>query len=174
MTALNDVPAFKSEPYMPPEDQLRAWMLVYYEDDKNMAPDKFWKELGKQDYARFKPLIKTDGDIKRAAAELVSGLDKAETNWPHLTRSAGRRSAISTVVRPISRPRSGKQSRKTTRREIRSSKRRGAASTSTTYSQRSPTRPVSTRESPAFQTATTPFSMHSVPPRISLITIVSP
>ena len=78
LTALSDVPAFKTEPYMPPEDQLRAWMLVYYEEDKKVDAEKFWKEVGKQDFARFKPLIKADGDVKRAAVELVSGLEQPE------------------------------------------------------------------------------------------------
>jgi hypothetical protein len=71
MTALNDVPAFKAEPYMPPEDQLRAWVLIFYEEDKKIEPDKFWKEIGKQDFARFKPLIKADDSVKRAAAEIA-------------------------------------------------------------------------------------------------------
>ncbi len=78
MTALNDVPAFKTEPYMPPEDNLRAWVLIYYEEDKKIDADKFWKELGRQDFARFKPLIKADSDVKRVAAELVSGAEKPE------------------------------------------------------------------------------------------------
>jgi hypothetical protein len=78
MTALTDVPAFKTEPYMPPDDQLRAWALIFYEEDKKLDAEKFWKELGKADYARFKPLTKPDGEVKRVTAELISGFDKPE------------------------------------------------------------------------------------------------
>jgi len=75
---MNNVAAFKAEPNMPPEDQLRAWVLVYYEEDKKYNPEKFWKEVGKDDFARAKPLMKADGEVKTTAAELVSGLDKPE------------------------------------------------------------------------------------------------
>jgi len=63
---------------MPPEDQLRAWMLIYYEQDRKLDADKYWKETGKDDFARYKPLIAADGLVKRTAAELVSGVDKPE------------------------------------------------------------------------------------------------
>ena len=72
---LSDVPAFKEEPNMPPEDQLRQWVLVYYEEDKKIDAAHFWKDLGKTDFAYFKPLIKADDLVKRTAAELISGTD---------------------------------------------------------------------------------------------------
>jgi hypothetical protein len=77
-TSLNNVPAFKSEPYMPPEDQVRAWVLIYYEEDKKIEPEKFWKDIGKADFARFKPLIKADDAVKRLAVELTSGAQSPE------------------------------------------------------------------------------------------------
>ena len=77
-TSMNNVPAFKEEPYMPPEDQLRSWLLIYYEEDKKIDAEKFWKTVGKQDYARSKPLMKADDLIKRTAAELTSGAAKPE------------------------------------------------------------------------------------------------
>lgn len=75
---LASVPAFREEPNMPPEDQLRAWMLIYYEPDRKLDPDKFWKDVGKTDFAKYKPLINPDGLVKRTAAELISGSDKDE------------------------------------------------------------------------------------------------
>ncbi len=75
---LTDVAAFKPEPNMPPEDQLRSWVLIYYEEDKKDHPDKFWKEIGKADFARAKPLMKADDQVKTTASELISGLDKPE------------------------------------------------------------------------------------------------
>jgi hypothetical protein len=76
--AASNIPAFKEEPYMPPEDQLRAWMLIYYEEDRKIDPDKFWKELGQRDFNRLKPLLKPDDLVKRTAAEVTSGIDKPE------------------------------------------------------------------------------------------------
>lgn len=77
-TTMSDVPAFKEEADMPPEDQVRAWVLIYYEEDRKADAEKFWKETGKEDFAKFKPLLKADDLVKKTAAEIVSGIDKAE------------------------------------------------------------------------------------------------
>jgi hypothetical protein len=74
-STMTNVPAFEEEPNMPPEDTLRAWVLIYYEEDKKIEPAKFWKETGKSDYAEFKAHTNPDGAVKQAAAELISGLD---------------------------------------------------------------------------------------------------
>lgn len=71
-----NVPAFHEEPYMPPEDTLRSWVLIYYEEDKKIDPEKFWKELGKTDFAGFKSRISADSSVKRMAAELTAGIEK--------------------------------------------------------------------------------------------------
>jgi hypothetical protein len=75
-TSMSNMPAFRKEPYMPPEDQLRAWMLLYYEEDKKIDAEKYWKDLGKSDYTLFKQRIGADGLVKRTATEIVSGIDK--------------------------------------------------------------------------------------------------
>ena len=69
----SNVPAFREEPNMPPEDQVKGWVLIYYEEDKKIDPEKFWQELGKQDFTRFKPLTKADDLVKRTAAEVITG-----------------------------------------------------------------------------------------------------
>jgi hypothetical protein len=73
-----DMPAFHEEPYMPPEDQLRAWELIYYEEDKKVDADKFWKDTGRNDYQNYKKEISPDSNVKKTAVELVSGIDKPE------------------------------------------------------------------------------------------------
>jgi hypothetical protein len=75
-TTMRNVPAFKEEPDSPPEDQLRSWLLIYYEEDKKVNPDTFWKDLGKQDYEEYKSLIKADGRVKSVTAEVISGASK--------------------------------------------------------------------------------------------------
>ncbi|HYE74392.1 MAG TPA: transglutaminase domain-containing protein, partial [Blastocatellia bacterium] len=72
-TSLNNVPAFREEPRMPPEDQVRPWMLIYYSEDKKLEAEKFWKEYGKSSYETFKNQIKVNDDVKKAAAEIVAG-----------------------------------------------------------------------------------------------------
>jgi len=84
--SMTNVAAFKTEPNMPPEDQLRAWVLIYYEEDKKVNADKFWKEIGKEDFARAKPQMKADDQVKTTAAELISGLEKPEEKLAALDR----------------------------------------------------------------------------------------
>ena len=66
-TTMNNIPAFKEEPQAPPAEALRAWLLVYYEEDKKMSPEKFWKEVGKSDWNVMKPLVKVDEAVRRTA-----------------------------------------------------------------------------------------------------------
>ncbi len=77
-TTMTNMPAFRREPYSPPEDQLRAWVLIYYEEDKKIDAEKYWKTVGRQDFASFKPLLNAVGLVKRTAAEIVDGIDKPE------------------------------------------------------------------------------------------------
>src|SRR5215469_3658997 len=53
-TTMSNVPAFQEEPRMPPEYENRAWMLVYYSEDKKLTPEKFWPNYGKETYEKYK------------------------------------------------------------------------------------------------------------------------
>ncbi|HEX7176393.1 MAG TPA: DUF3857 domain-containing protein [Pyrinomonadaceae bacterium] len=66
-----NVPAFREEPHMPPEDQVRSWMLVYYSPDTNLEPAKYWKDYGRRVHELFKGRVKGGDDVKKAAAEIV-------------------------------------------------------------------------------------------------------
>ncbi len=70
---MRNVPAFHREPQMPPEDQVRQWVLVYYEPDNNLPPDKFWASLGKELYQSYKSQIKINDEVKRLADSAVEG-----------------------------------------------------------------------------------------------------
>ena len=70
---LEDRKSFRLEPSMPPEYQQREWMLIFYEEDRKLTPDKFWKEFGKDEYKEFRQALKTDGAMKQAAAEATQG-----------------------------------------------------------------------------------------------------
>ena len=43
-TTLKNVPAFREEPHMPPEDQVRTWLLVYYTLEQPQPPDKLQRK----------------------------------------------------------------------------------------------------------------------------------
>ena len=66
-----NVPAFHEEPRMPPEDQVRSWMLVYYSKDRKVAASEFWQEYGKEVYEQFKGAMKPNDEVRKTAAEIV-------------------------------------------------------------------------------------------------------
>jgi hypothetical protein len=72
-TAIENVPAYKTEPYMPPEDAIRAFMLVYYSEQTKLAPAKFWADYGHRMYSGAKASIKSGDEVKRQAEQLVAG-----------------------------------------------------------------------------------------------------
>ena len=71
---VQEVAAFKPEARMPPEDNIRSWLLLFYSKRRKFKPDKYWSELGKSIRHEIKNEIKVDGAIKKKAAELTVGL----------------------------------------------------------------------------------------------------
>jgi uncharacterized protein DUF3857/transglutaminase superfamily protein len=73
-TSMTNVPAIHDESRMPPEDQVKIWMLVYYQrsGDDRSNPDKYWSEIGKYYYDQTKSLIKPNDEVKKMAASLIA------------------------------------------------------------------------------------------------------
>jgi hypothetical protein len=71
MTEMTNMPAFREEPYMPPDDQVRAWTLLYYTKDTKKKPEEFWRDNGKLFYEALKPMMKANDDVKKAAAQVA-------------------------------------------------------------------------------------------------------
>lgn len=68
-----NMPAFLEEPSMPAEDDVKAWMLIYYSESGMEKPDKYWPSLGKKLRETFNRDVKVNGDIKALAAQLTAG-----------------------------------------------------------------------------------------------------
>ena len=77
---MTNVPALKNEVKMPPEDEVRSWLLLYYTDDKNGDAMNFWSRVGGVIVRVFdiKEILKPDKDIKNAAAEITAGANSAD------------------------------------------------------------------------------------------------
>jgi hypothetical protein len=72
-TTMTNVPAFDEEPYMPAEEQVRPWVLVYYAEDHKMQPAQYWNSYGKRVNDVLKSSAKANDRVKAAAAEIVAG-----------------------------------------------------------------------------------------------------
>ena len=83
-TTMTNVPAFREEPNMPPEYQVRPWMLVYYAEDKKLEPVSFWRDLGKSVFERHKSYFKVNDDVRRVAAEVTASATTPEQKLERL------------------------------------------------------------------------------------------
>ncbi len=70
-TSMRNVPAFREEPRMPPEDSVRPWMLIYYSEDRQLSGEKFWSQFGKENYERNKSRMKVSDEVKQTAATAI-------------------------------------------------------------------------------------------------------
>ncbi len=68
---MTNMPAFREEPQMPPEDELKTWMLLYYSRDKAEPPDRFWPKIAARFHEGTKEYMSVNGDVKKAAAAAI-------------------------------------------------------------------------------------------------------
>jgi hypothetical protein len=71
-TTMTDMPAVQEESRMPPEDQVKTWMLVFYSGTQRPEPQKFWLDLGRRFYDETKSLMKVNDDIKQMSTSLTA------------------------------------------------------------------------------------------------------
>jgi len=73
-TTMTNVPALHDESRMPPEDQVKTWMLVFYQSttENTSNPDKYWTDTAKNYYNEHKSEIKPNDEVKKMAASLVA------------------------------------------------------------------------------------------------------
>lgn len=74
---LSNVPALKEEAHMPPEDEIKSWLLVYYTSRRNSkaSSSDFWSRVGGRMVYVYdiKDTLKPGKKIKRAAEQIISG-----------------------------------------------------------------------------------------------------
>jgi Domain of Unknown Function with PDB structure (DUF3857)/Transglutaminase-like superfamily len=76
---MDNLPAIKEEPQMPPEDEIRSWLLLYY-SDRRFDADDFWARFGGQLVSTFdiKDTLKPDKEVKAAAETVTAGAASPE------------------------------------------------------------------------------------------------
>jgi hypothetical protein len=83
-TSLANVPAYREEPNMPPEDEVRKWMLIYYSKDDKIDPTAYWSMVGKGFYEANKSGMKVNDEVKRKAAEIIGDAQTPEQKLERL------------------------------------------------------------------------------------------
>ena len=75
----SDIPAFQTEDYMPPENELKARVdFVYSRDAYEPDADKFWKKTGKQWNEHLESVLGKRNAMEQAAAQIVAPGDTPE------------------------------------------------------------------------------------------------
>lgn len=67
-----DMPGVYEESRMPPEDEVKTWILVYYSKDEKLEPTKYWNDYGKRFYDETKSLLKAGDDVRQLATTLIA------------------------------------------------------------------------------------------------------
>ncbi|REJ77941.1 MAG: DUF3857 domain-containing protein [Acidobacteria bacterium] len=79
---MNNVPALKEEPYMPPEDEVRKWLLVYYMQTRSetVSTSDFWSTVSYYVAKAFdiKDTLKPGKKMKAAADEIIGSASSDE------------------------------------------------------------------------------------------------
>lgn len=68
---MKNVPAFNEEPNMPPDDQVRTWMFVYYTSAPKLEANKYWEDTGKRAHELYKDRMKPNDEVMKAAATII-------------------------------------------------------------------------------------------------------
>jgi hypothetical protein len=75
---MTNVPAFREESKMPPENSVRSWVFLYYHEGDKLDYDKYWKNLGKIVYEGSKDEMKAGDDVKAAVAGIIGNATTPE------------------------------------------------------------------------------------------------
>lgn len=74
----NNVPAFKTEDYMPPENELKSRVDFSYTDDTESDANKFWRNYGKKLNSKVESFTGKRKAMEEAVAGIVSPADSPE------------------------------------------------------------------------------------------------
>ncbi|HSE98066.1 MAG TPA: DUF3857 and transglutaminase domain-containing protein, partial [Blastocatellia bacterium] len=70
-----DITAFRREPLMPPELTVKVWGWLYYSDELETNPDKYWRSYSQRMYDRARAETNPSGAIKRVIESITLSTD---------------------------------------------------------------------------------------------------
>lgn len=73
-----NLPAFREEPRMPPENEVRAWIFLFYTDQTKIDVEKYWKVYGRKYFESTKDSMKVNDEVKNAVAGIIGNATTPE------------------------------------------------------------------------------------------------
>ncbi|MGQ0542501.1 MAG: DUF3857 domain-containing protein [Blastocatellia bacterium] len=71
--SMKNVPAFREEPSMLPEDEVKQWVYIYYDNNRVTDADKYWTNISKAVYETSKNALKPNDEVTKATTDLIAG-----------------------------------------------------------------------------------------------------
>jgi hypothetical protein len=75
---MTNVPAFREEPNMLPEDEVRSWMYIYYQASARKEGDAYWTDISKIYHDHSKDAMKPNDEVKSVTASVIAGASTDE------------------------------------------------------------------------------------------------
>lgn len=75
---MNNMPAFHEEAKMPPEDEVRAWILLSYTSTDKIEANRYWNEIGKKLDEASKDEMKVNDEVRAAVAGIIGDASTPE------------------------------------------------------------------------------------------------
>ena len=75
-TTVTKMPAFREEPLMPPEENVRSWAMIKYHSFLTLLLG--YRTMASQLYFGLRPFLKVDDEVKRKSAEIIAGATTPE------------------------------------------------------------------------------------------------
>jgi hypothetical protein len=79
---VTNMPAFHEEPQMPPEAQVRPWLLVYYSNW--FGAEGVWSDHSKTIYEAYRSEMKANAEVRKVASEAVAEASTSEQKLKQL------------------------------------------------------------------------------------------
>jgi hypothetical protein len=68
---MTNMPAFHEEPNMPPENEVRSWVFLFYSENEKPEIAKYWQEIGKAFFESTKEGMKVNDEVKAALPGII-------------------------------------------------------------------------------------------------------
>lgn len=72
LAVLPSTPAWREEPYMPPEFLVRPWIVFFYRQPSDPPPDRFWSEYARTTSDDIGGRMAADASVKQKAVEIAA------------------------------------------------------------------------------------------------------
>ena len=107
---VTNFPAFVTEDYMPPEDELKSrFDFIYSKEDPGHDPTRFWTKVGKEEYERMEKFVGKPKALESVVGQIVSPNDPPEVKVQVSAAVCSRCATPRTRWRRPRRRRSGKR-----------------------------------------------------------------